>query len=382
VRIADKMGFDQVKNNLSKNRSDMADLQNQAATQKRVTKPSDDPLAATRVLAARTEIAGGQQYLKSVNQAKTFLEYSDQSLGELSDILVRAKELAISQSNDASASKHTREVVASEIEQLHSQAVQVGNRKIGDRFLFAGFRTTRAPFDANGVYHGDNGEMQVTINKEAKVAMNLPGNRVFLGQGLSVNSVGASNGQNKKAPMDIGPDSDPLHSSTSGGAQMRGPASSVGSPLPAFVPAESKADDAAVPPSDPNNTAVTAEGAGPDIGATWRTGTNVFTTLQRLENAMRTNDKEAIQDSLDTLDSAIAQVVLARSQLGSRVSTLNSVTDTLQKGQVDAKGLASSLEDADTFELVSDINKTESTLKAALATSGKLIQPSLLDFLK
>src|SRR3989338_6229485 len=103
MRIADKMNFDQVKSNLAKNRSEISDLQNQAASQKRIIKPSDDPLAATRVLQARTEISSGQQFLKSVNQAKTFLEYSDQSLSELSEVLNRAKELALSQSNDASA---------------------------------------------------------------------------------------------------------------------------------------------------------------------------------------------------------------------------------------------------------------------------------------
>ena len=103
MRIADKMNYDQVTSNLSKNRTDMAELQNQAATQKRVTKPSDDPLAAARVLAGKIDINSNNQFVKSVNNAKTFLEFSEQSLGELSDAISRAKELAINQSNDASA---------------------------------------------------------------------------------------------------------------------------------------------------------------------------------------------------------------------------------------------------------------------------------------
>ena len=39
-------------------------------------------------------------------------------------------------------------------------------------------------------------------------------------------------------------------------------------------------------------------------------------------------------------------------------------------------------EDADAFELFSDISKKEATLQATLQTSGKLLQPSLLDFLR
>jgi flagellar hook-associated protein 3 FlgL len=60
----------------------------------------------------------------------------------------------------------------------------------------------------------------------------------------------------------------------------------------------------------------------------------------------------------------------------------NSASDILSKGVVENKSLASSLEDVDTFELVSELNKSESTLKASLSSSSKLIQPSLLDFLR
>src|SRR5690349_11991604 len=103
MRIADKMRYGQVDKNISKNRSDMASLQNQAATQKRVTKPSDDPLAASRVLSNRIDLQGNKQFTKSLGYAKSFLDYTDQSLGDLSEVIMRAKELAISQSNDASA---------------------------------------------------------------------------------------------------------------------------------------------------------------------------------------------------------------------------------------------------------------------------------------
>ena len=111
-------------------------------------------------------------------------------------------------------------------------------------------------------------------------------------------------------------------------------------------------------------------------------GVSVFKVLNDLEIGLKSNDKQSVQDTLERIDDAISQVVTSRAELGSRASTLQNATDSLTKGQIDAKTLASNLEDVDTFELVSDINKTESTLKATLATSGKLIQPSLLDFLK
>jgi flagellar hook-associated protein 3 FlgL len=364
------MNFDQVNSNLGKNRSDMAELQNQAATQKKLTKPSDDPLAATRVLQTRTEIESGKQFLKSVSQAKNFLEYSDQSLGELTEVLMRAKELAISQSNDASASESTRQVAATEVEQLFSQAVQVGNRKQGDRFLFGGFRTTRPPFDASGNYKGDSGEMRITVNKEAQVAMNMPGDRIFLGK-----SVHAPSSTLPPTPGETTPGKDPkLDPQPTHGNDPEVRPVKIRAPASRFA-------------NQPDESAIQAEIAESDqpnnLSESWKTkGTNVFKVLSDLEIGLRANDKESVQESLDRIDEAIAQVVIARSTLGARAQTLTSAMESLQKGQVDAKTLQSNLEDADTFELVSDINKTESTLKASLQTSGKLIQPSLLDFLR
>ena len=98
--------------------------------------------------------------------------------------------------------------------------------------------------------------------------------------------------------------------------------------------------------------------------------------------SLKTDNKPGIQESLDQLDLAFNQVTVARAQVGARVMALNNTLEALQKGIVDSKSTASQLEDADVFQLVSDINRADSALKATLETSGRLIQPSLLDFLK
>jgi flagellar hook-associated protein 3 FlgL len=360
MRIADKMAFNQVNQNLTKNRSDMADLQNQAATQKRINKPSDDPLASARVLAARTEERGNSQFIKNINNARSFLEFSDQSLGELSEILVRAKELAISQSNDASGNEETRLVTASEVEQIYNQAVQIGNRKLGERYIFGGYKTHNSPFSPDGDYRGDDGDMKIQTQKDSFVAMNIPGSKVFLGKGLSNDGIVRARAETPKNVEELQEfkneelrreEENQRHDEQF--LQTRGPAS---------VRRHKHADKV-----DP------VSGSG---------GINIFTVLRDLEVSMRTNDKLGIQDALDTLDQAISQVVLSRSEVGSRIMAIDRTTESLQKAVVDNKVSASQLEDADAFQVISDINKTDSTLKATLETSGKLIQPSLLDFLR
>ena len=360
MRIADKMQFNQVQQNTTKNRSEMYDLQNQAATQKRINKPSDDPLATTRVLGTRTEERGNTQFVKNINNARSFLEFTDQSLSELGDIMIRAKELAVAQAGDAGASEETRQVTGLEVNQILSQAVQIGNRKLGDRYIFGGFKTQSMPFDKTGNYLGDDGDMKIQTHKDAFITMNLPGSKVFLGKGMSGDGI-------SNPPVDSPHDVEELNELLTNEkknkefnqqlednfVQLRGPA---------------------------------AIGKSGEIGSkdpiTQRTGVNIFQVLSGLEVALRTNDKAGVQSSLDTLDQAISQVVLSRSEVGSRIMNVNSSTESLQKAVVDNKILASQLEDADVYQVVSDINKADSALKATLEVSPKLLQTSLLDFLK
>lgn len=361
MRVTDRMNFDQVHLNLQKNRSEMAELQNQAATQKRINKPSDDPVASARVLATRSEDRGIQQFVKNIHQARSFLDYTDQSLSEMSDLLVRAKELAIQQSNDAGASRDTREVAGKEMEQAFAQAVQIGNRKLGDRYIFGGFQTTNPPFNRVADYNGDDGELTIMINKDAQVAMNLPGQRVFLGQGVGRDGSLMPRPELPRSAEEI-PSfrneeqlrHDQIEDLNQGEIQMRSPAS---------VPGRSTREVDAKQTADQD-------------------GVNVFQVLKSFEVALKTNDKEEIQTAIDQLDQGINQVVQARAQVGARSQTLSQTQESLQKTLVDNRALQSQLEDADLFQTVSDITKSDSTLRASLETSGRLVQKSLLDFLR
>jgi flagellar hook-associated protein 3 FlgL len=358
MRVADKMMFDQVTGNVAKNRGQLSELQNQAATQKRVTKPSDDPLAAARVLASRVDLQGNKQFTKSLGYARSYLEYTDQSLDEATGVLVRAKELAIGQASDAGAGEQTRKAVATEVRQLHDQLVQISNRKLGDRFIFAGYKTQNSPFDIEGKYAGDNGEMMIHVDKDSFLALNVPGSRIFLGDGFTKFGPKFSTPEQAKTieewhSQQLDSEKTPVQP---GSPELRGPASVATGAEPTSVLLQQ--------------------------GDKLDSGVNLFRMLRDLETALRTNDKVSIQGSLDVLDQGIQQVVLTRAQVGSRSTTLDNFMQSKEKEKVEDKIAISNLEDADIYSTVSDINKTESTLQATLQTSGKLIQKSLMDFIR
>lgn len=361
MRVTDRMNFDQVHQNLQRNRTEMADLQNQAASQKRLNKPSDDPVGAARVLATRSEDRGLNQFVKNIQQARSFLDMTDQALNEMSDLLVRAKELAVQQSNDAGANPETRRVAALEVAQTFSQAVQIGNRKLGERYLFGGFKTTTAPFNQAGDYRGDQGDMKVIINKDAEVAMNLPGSQVFGGVGVSADGHLRATSETPKSADDL------REIQLKNQQRQQEMEDRRDEPVPLRTPASTG-------PHDSRQVETVREES--------QDGIDVFRVLKNFEIALRTNEKEEIQIAIDDIDRALNQVIQGRAQVGARVQTLNQTQESLQKSLVDNKSLQSQIEDADLFQTVSDITKTDSTLRASLETSGRLVQKSLLDFLR
>ena len=348
MRVADKMNHTQTINNLNKNRFELSKFQNQAALQKRITKPSDDPLGAARILEARTELQGFNQFEKNIVSTRAFIEFSETSLGEMGDLLIRAKELAVQQASDGASGPETRKMVAMEMDQIHNQMVNIGNRKFGDRYLFGGYKTLKAPFDMEGNYYGDDAEIEIPIDKDAKMVMNIPGSHVFLGKKIN-DPIGGSREIDPSLLDDNSPPTPP--------PELRGPAS-----------------DSQFPVTE--NPAINEQGYwGPK-------SVNIFTTMKALSTGLKTNDKMIIQNSLDFLDDALSQVNLSRAELGSRISVLNTGLDTIQKLQVDSKIMESEIEDVDMYELVNNLNRTQNQLEASLATSSKMIQNSLLDFLR
>lgn len=357
MRVSDSMNYAKTKIALNKNRSEMSELQTQAASQKRINKPSDDPVGTTKLLSSRTDAKGIDQYLKNLDFAQTFLNFTDQSLEDVTNSLLRAKELALSQANDPSSSDITRKAVATEIRQLYNQALQVANRKLGNRFIFGGYGTTDVPFQNDGVYKGDRGEIMIEVNKGAYVAMNLPGDMVFLGRDAKssgvLNSVPASPGELNDTQMEELKNRQENQDQEIG--SIRAPAS---------------LNSSANKQSDFGEMSVFMEGE------------NIFKVLANLETGMVTNDKAAIQDSIDKIDVAMDQIVHARAKVGSRVMNLQNTVDSLQKSSVDEKAKQSSIEDVDAYEIFSSLSQNENTLKATMSTSAKILQPSLLDFLR
>src|SRR5215207_1189469 len=118
MRVTEHTNFETVRGSIARSKGRMEDLQKQSATLKKLNAPSDDPIGASKVLEIRTDKVNNDQFQMNVKMAETFLTNTDHALGELADLVVRAKEIAIGQSSGASSNDETRLGVAEEIAQL------------------------------------------------------------------------------------------------------------------------------------------------------------------------------------------------------------------------------------------------------------------------
>jgi flagellar hook-associated protein 3 FlgL len=325
MRVTDNTNYGVVRDSISRSRGRMENLQMEAATLKKLNRPSDDPVGSAKVLEVRTDKVNNEQFQVNAKLAQAYLDNTDHALEELSEIVMRAKEIAINQSSNASSTPESRLGVSEEVSQLFQRAVAAGNRRIGDRYLFGGFKTSSAPVDADGSYRGDEGEVMIEVGREVFIGANVPGHEVF-----NTHPDSSSDGKRIKS----GPES----------GENRRLASEGGAPEPQNV--------------------------------------NLFQQLKALRTGLLTGDMETIRGTLDSFDDLLGKVISTRSKIGARIQSIEGNVNALDRHNITNAQLTSSIEDADMTQVVSDLAKEETVFKSSLASSKHLIQPTLLDFLR
>lgn len=179
MRVTNKMMHNQFISNLNRNLRDLLKLQEQISSGKKVNKPSDDPVAASRIVAYKDQLSGIEDYKNAIDTAKNSLTSIDTALSSLGNALIRARELG-TEGASGSMGADARASIASELDELIKSAVDIGNTKVGDRYIFAGYRSGDPPIETlTGEFTSDGKEVEVDIGPFAHVAINAPAGKLF-----------------------------------------------------------------------------------------------------------------------------------------------------------------------------------------------------------
>lgn len=108
----------------------------------------------------------------------------------------------------------------------------------------------------------------------------------------------------------------------------------------------------------------------------------MFQTIQNVEDALNGTGTANFDQLLGELDDHLGTLNAERSELGARYNRLEMVENRLGQKEVIANRILSDNEDIDVERVITDLKIQESVHRAALGIGSRIIQPTLLDFLR
>jgi flagellar hook-associated protein 3 FlgL len=108
---------------------------------------------------------------------------------------------------------------------------------------------------------------------------------------------------------------------------------------------------------------------------------DLFTTLSDLKDALEGNDVEGIRAAMTNLDIDLDRITTKISDIGSKVLRMETNEQIFQEVTISSTQRLSEIEEADMAAAIIDLESREVVYKAALASSARIMQLSLVDFL-
>lgn len=178
MRISSAYQYGVSKNRVGDAVERLADAQLKVSTGKRFTRMDQDPTGARVVLDARRLQSRLTQLDGNLSRAKGVLGFTDSTLGEMSQLVSRARTLAVQGASDTQT-QTTRDAIAAEVASLQSRLLDQANaRGPQGEYLFAGQKLDVKPFEASAgalVYHGDAGPREAEVRPGETMRLNLTG---------------------------------------------------------------------------------------------------------------------------------------------------------------------------------------------------------------
>lgn len=299
MRVTQGMLSNNMLSNLNSNLQRLARYQEQLNTERRINRPSDDPVGFNYSMRYRSELRSNEQFKANRDRATSWLEVTESLMNSVNDIMHRTKELAIQGANGTNPDT-SLESIATEIDELLEQLASIGNEKFNGRYVFNGEKTDTQPYEfdsTNNTVTGevDTGKIVLQIAPGVEMEVNVTGDEVF-----------------------------------------------------------------------------------GDINS----GDNLFQILADLSEALRNEDTTGINDVIGRLDKHQDEFLKTMASVGARTRRIALTTERLEDDNYNLQKLLSRTEDVDVAEAITNLKMAENVYIASLSVGSRIIQPSLVDFLR
>ncbi len=169
--------------------SDVAKLQQEISSGKRIQSPSDDPVAASAALEVSFNQSVNSKFADNRTAATNKLNGLDTTLSSISDIMTAAQSSLVSAGN-GTLSDTDRASIATTLSQSLQQLIGIANSKDAyGNYQFSGFKTQTQPFTATAsgaTYNGDSNEQSIQVDSNTQITVSAAGNNVFQANGNDI----------------------------------------------------------------------------------------------------------------------------------------------------------------------------------------------------
>ncbi|MFT4172277.1 MAG: flagellar hook-associated protein FlgL [Rhodocyclaceae bacterium] len=404
MRISTSQIYDTNVSTLSRQQSSLLNIQQQLSLNTRVTKPSDDPVAAAQALTIKQASAVVTQQTTNQGTATDALKSLESKLAAIGDIITYAKERTIQAGNGALNAEDLKSIAIDMRSQFDALMGIANSADSNGEYMFAGFKGDTIPFTGNlsgGVsYQGDQGQRTLQVSNTRLMPVSNNGQQVF----MSVDNLngsfntGAVYGNSGAAAISGGS----VTGSYTGGQygikftsgttyeiyDRAADPTMTGTPLSSGTYANGA--NINLPPAPATAQIQVAVSGTPAAGDTFTVEpggqTDMFTTLQdlisTLENAKGDAFDVGIAKATTKLDNALDSVLKLRSQVGSRQTEIDALQDMGSDTQLQYADRIDKLTGLDYASAISDFGMQQVSLQAAQQSFIKISGMSLFNYLK
>jgi flagellar hook-associated protein 3 FlgL len=177
------MVYDKTNSSLASDLAAMQTSQDQVSSGRKLNLPSDNPADVQSSIGLGDTLAQLNQYVRNIGNATNTLSAMDTALSSAGNVIQRANELAIEGAN-GTLDAGQLQAIGAEVSQLSESLATDANAKVGDQYIFSGFRVNTPPYQVTGPgqvgpYQGDHGVSIARIGQASTMQVSLAGDAAF-----------------------------------------------------------------------------------------------------------------------------------------------------------------------------------------------------------
>lgn len=186
MRVTQSMLTNNMLRNLTSSYHKLGKYQEQLSSQKKISRPSDDPVVVFKGITYRTSVNDVSQYQRNMSEVNVWLENTEDALEKAGSSIHRLSEL-ITQANTGTVTDDDRKKIDDEIEEIKKQLVSIANTKISGKYIFNGSDIYNPPVNYDGTnvtMNYNNDAVNIEVSAGINLQVNYLGSNVF-GDGTS-----------------------------------------------------------------------------------------------------------------------------------------------------------------------------------------------------